>query len=263
MFWLLKSRDSEPRNPKVWAFFFAFQKFVYVDVWALELTKSRTPKPRNAGLTFPFSHFGSLYMLMFGYLNSRSPEPRNPKMRVPPFLFRISEVCMLMFGYLNSRSPTPKSRNAGPTFPFRISKFVIMLMFGHLNSQSSELRNPRTPFLFSISRKSTRNPETHTFPLFRISEVCCLLMFGFLYSRNPELRNPEMLVTFHDFGNCCVLMLVVVFVKSRTPKSRNAGHFSRFRELLCVDVGCCTREIPNSEIPTCWSLFAISGVVVC
>jgi hypothetical protein len=121
---------------------------------------------------------------------------------------------------------------------------------GHLNSRSSEPRNPEAlvqPFLF-----------------FRISEVVTCVMLGHLNSRNPELRNPEMLVTFRNFRSCCVLMFGFVLAKSRTLKSRNAGHFSQFRELLCVDVWLFhTREIPNSEIPKCWSLFAISGVVVC
>jgi hypothetical protein len=54
-----------------------------------------------------------------------------------------------------------------------------------------------------------------------------------LYSWIPELQNPEMLVTFRDFGSS---------------------------RLLIFDL--CIREIPNSEILKCWSLLAISGIVV-
>jgi hypothetical protein len=44
-----------------------------------------------------------------------------------------------------------------------------------------------------------------------------------------------------------MLILVVVLVKSRTPKSRHTGHFSRFRELLCVDV--CTGRKTLENLP--------------
>jgi hypothetical protein len=222
-------------------------------------------------------------MLMFGYLNSRSPEPRNPEMRVSPFLFfmHFGSLYMLMFGTGTREVPNPEILKCGSHLSFFAFQKFVYVDVGHWNSRSSEPRNPEmrvSPFFFShfgssymlkfgaleLMKFEPRNPEALVQPslCFTFRRFVSVDVW-LLYSRNPELRNPEVLVTFRNFGSCCVLMLAVVFAKSRTPKSRNAGHFSRFRELLCVDVGCCTREIPNSEIPTCWSLFAISGVVVC
>jgi hypothetical protein len=71
--------------------FFAFRKFVYVDVWTPELAKFRTPKSRNACLTFPFSHFGSLYMLLLGTCSHEVPDPETPKCG-SHFPFTIREI---------------------------------------------------------------------------------------------------------------------------------------------------------------------------
>jgi hypothetical protein len=59
--------DPEPRNPDTLD---TFRKFVYIVVWVLELTKSRTPKPRWAGPTF-------LFHLSTSNMKSRTPKPQS------------------------------------------------------------------------------------------------------------------------------------------------------------------------------------------
>jgi hypothetical protein len=80
-----------------------------------------------------------------------------------------------------------------------------------------------------------RNPEVLV--TFRNFGSCCVMMLVFVLTK-PELRNPEVLVTFRNFGSCCVMMLASVLAKSRTrnPEVRVPPFLFAFRRFVHVDV---------------------------
>jgi hypothetical protein len=119
----MKSRTPKPRYAGLT---FPFSHFSYVVV--LELTKTRTLKPRNAGTTFPFHISEVRICCSVGHLNSRSSEPRNLKaLDQSSPLFLISKVVSVDVWLLYSRNPKLQNPEKMVTFHDFGSGLVLML----------------------------------------------------------------------------------------------------------------------------------------
>jgi hypothetical protein len=107
-----------PRNPEMLVpFFFAIRELLYVECLVMKTVKPRTPKSRNAGLTFSFFAFRK-----FVYVDVWTPELAK---------FR-----------------TPKSRSAGPTFPFfTFQRFVYVVVWALALAKSRTLNSRSTDHL--------------------------------------------------------------------------------------------------------------------